>query len=67
MKIQMIQTVEDSHGYQEEDPDTGAISIAYDVRKFFQGQEYDDASGGPDFAKRAGFLVRLGYAAEVVE
>lgn len=65
MRIEMLQTVEDSHGYQGED-ESGNLTIEFDVRKFYAGAIYDAATGGPDWPRRAANLVRLGYAAEVV-
>ena len=67
MNITMIQTVEDSHGYSVENPDTGALTIEFDVRKFYEGQTYTPENGGPDFDRRATMLVRMGYATEVVD
>lgn len=64
MNIQMLQTVEDSHGYAHETA-AGKQEIRYDVRKFIQGGIYGPDTGGPDFERRARGLVRLGYAIEV--
>lgn len=65
MRILMLQTVEDSHPYIAPDPETGVPSVCYDVRKLYEGTEYSDEDGGPDFAGRAANLVRLGYAQDV--
>lgn len=64
MRIKMLQTVEDSHKYVKPDA-KGNPSIAYDVRKFAGGAEYDDTNGGPDFDRRAAGLVALGLAEQV--
>jgi len=64
MKIKMLQTVEDSHGYVAND-DAGQPEVRYDVRKFAEGAEYDATTGGPDWERRAAGLVSLGYAEQV--
>jgi hypothetical protein len=61
MHIELLQTVEDSHGYQSQD-DTGNPTVEFDVRKFYQGMTYSTETGGPDFDRRAANLIRLGYA-----
>lgn len=65
MKIEMLQTVDDSHKFVVTDAN-GDPSISYDTRRYEGGKTYDESNGGPDFERRAAGLVKLGYAKEVV-
>ncbi len=62
MKIKMLETVEDSHGYVSED-EAGKLSIKYDVRKLRKGEELEDI--GPEWDARARNLIKLGKAEAV--
>lgn len=64
MKIVMLQTAEDSHSYVTTEED-GTPVVKQDVRKFYEGQEYDETNGGPEWERRAAGLVKLGCAAVV--
>ena len=64
MRIQFLQTVEDSHKYVAAD-ENGDPKIAFDVRRFEKDDIVDEEDGGPDWNRRAAGLVKLGYAKEV--
>lgn len=63
MKIEMVQTIEDSFAYSGED-DKGNTVIKHDVRKLYTGMIYDLSDEHPDWEKRANKLIALGYANE---
>lgn len=64
MKIKMLETVEDSHLYMQVD-EAGKAKASYDVRKFYNGLEYDDSAAYPDWVRRAEGFVAAGLAVEV--
>lgn len=69
MKIQMLDTVEDSHMYMGEiiidDKGTKKMHTFYDVQKFYKGEQYDHEKLYPDWTRRATKFVDMGLAEQV--
>lgn len=66
MEIEMLDTVEDSHAYLDQD-ENGKDVVKYSVMKFRKGAKYNDESMAhdPAWKRRAPKLVKMGLAVEV--